>query len=71
MTCKNNGFIHYPIPPHLSKAYSELELEKGSFPIAESIASSELSLPMGPHLSMEQAQFVVSIIQEFFQSIHE
>jgi dTDP-4-amino-4,6-dideoxygalactose transaminase len=65
---KNKGvgtLIHYPVPPHLSKAYAELGLQKGAFPITESIASSELSLPMGPHLSLDEAEYVVGMIQEF------
>ncbi|MBK6364643.1 MAG: DegT/DnrJ/EryC1/StrS family aminotransferase [Saprospiraceae bacterium] len=27
--------IHYPIPPHLQKAYEHLPFGKGAFPIAE------------------------------------
>lgn len=42
--------IHYPIPPHLSKAYA-LELDGTCFPITERLASTVLSLPMGPHLN--------------------
>ena len=57
--------IHYPVPPHLSKAYAELSLPKGAFPITEAIASSELSLPMGPHLSLEEAEYVVNMIREY------
>lgn len=66
---KNKGvgtLIHYPVPPHLSKAYAELGLQKGAFPITEAFASSELSLPMGPHLSMDEAAYVADTIQEYF-----
>ena len=38
--------IHYPIPPHLSKAYEYLGHKKGEFPITEKYASEVLSLPM-------------------------
>jgi len=41
-----NTLIHYPVPPHLSGAYRDLNIPKGAFPIAEQIASSELSLPI-------------------------
>ena len=54
--------IHYPIPPHLQQAYADLELPEGSFPIAERLAKSVLSLPIGPHLSREQAQEVASAL---------
>lgn len=52
--------IHYPIPPHLSGAYRSLGYKKGDFPVAETIADRELSLPMGPHLSREQAMAVAT-----------
>jgi dTDP-4-amino-4,6-dideoxygalactose transaminase len=40
-------------------------MPKGIFPITEGIASSELSLPMGPHLSLEDAKHIADAIQEF------
>jgi dTDP-4-amino-4,6-dideoxygalactose transaminase len=40
--------IHYPIPPHLQKAYGHLGFKKGDFPIAEEIADTCLSLPIWP-----------------------
>lgn len=43
--------IHYPIPPHLQLAYSNLGYKQGDFPISEAIHRSILSLPMGPHLT--------------------
>ena len=42
--------IHYPIPPHLQKAYWDAGYVAGRFPIAESMANRLLSLPMGPQL---------------------
>jgi dTDP-4-amino-4,6-dideoxygalactose transaminase len=38
--------IHYPIPIHLQKAYSELGYNEGSFPVAEKLAKEIFSLPM-------------------------
>jgi dTDP-4-amino-4,6-dideoxygalactose transaminase len=57
--------IHYPVPPHLSKAYSELGLRQGSYPITEKIAETVLSLPMGPHLTKEQTESVIHSIRSF------
>ncbi len=57
--------IHYPVPPHLSKAYAELGLAKGAFPIAEELAATELSLPIGPHLTLNEAEYVVSAIHAY------
>jgi dTDP-4-amino-4,6-dideoxygalactose transaminase len=56
--------IHYPIPPHLQKAYSDLGYEKGAFPIAERIHAEVLSLPMSPHLTSEQANQVLASCRE-------
>jgi dTDP-4-amino-4,6-dideoxygalactose transaminase len=58
--------IHYPIPPHLQTAYSELGLIEGTFPVAEAIHADVLSLPMGPHLSYsDQLQIVTAINDRF------
>lgn len=61
--------IHYPIPPHLSGAYADLEMQKGAFPIAETIASTVLSLPMGPHLSLDDTEYVVNTIREYITRV--
>ncbi|MGB6484631.1 MAG: DegT/DnrJ/EryC1/StrS family aminotransferase [Candidatus Acidiferrales bacterium] len=61
--------IHYPIPPHLSGAYSAtggkpgLPAVAGDFPIAEEIANTELSLPLGPHLQPQQQQTVIQAVR--------
>jgi dTDP-4-amino-4,6-dideoxygalactose transaminase len=43
--------IHYPVPPYRQKAYADLGLPRGSFPIADQLADEVLSLPMGPHFT--------------------
>jgi dTDP-4-amino-4,6-dideoxygalactose transaminase len=55
--------IHYPIPPHLQDAYSGLGLGKGSFPIAEQIHKSVISLPIGPQLSLDHGKIVAYACQ--------
>jgi dTDP-4-amino-4,6-dideoxygalactose transaminase len=57
--------IHYPVPPHLQQAYAELGSAPGSYPLAERQAREVLSLPMGPHLSDEEADYVVSALSSF------
>lgn len=57
--------IHYPIPPHLQAAYADLGYKAGSFPVTEKIANELLSLPIGPHLTQPQAQFVSRKIKQF------
>jgi len=54
-----------PRPPHLSDAYGDLGLKKGAFPFSEEIADTELSLPIGPHMSLEDANYVVELIHPF------
>lgn len=55
--------IHYPIPPHLQGAYSELGYDAGSFSIAEQIHREVLSLPMGPHLDGEISSVVIAALK--------
>jgi dTDP-4-amino-4,6-dideoxygalactose transaminase len=59
--------IHYPIPPHLSGAYSAAGYRIGDFPTTEQIARSILSLPIGPHLKDSQAEHTVAVISKFSQ----
>lgn len=54
--------IHYPIPPHLQQAYSQLGYVKGRFPIAERLASQVLSLPMGPQLEERSIEEVIAAL---------
>jgi len=60
--------IHYPIPPHLSGAYAEDFREK-VFPLSEALAKTVLSLPMGPHLTCDQQETVISAVLK--QSVQE
>jgi len=57
--------IHYPVPPHLSEAYQELGYRTGDFPITEEMANTFLSIPMGPYLSMDDADYVIEKIKKF------
>jgi dTDP-4-amino-4,6-dideoxygalactose transaminase len=56
--------IHYPVPPHLSGAYADRKWKRGNFPIAEDLADSVLSLPMGPHLSSSEADLVIDSVRK-------
>ena len=57
--------IHYPIPPHLSEAYSYLGVKKGTLPITERLANTVLSIPMYNGLSYEEQSYVIKAINEF------
>jgi dTDP-4-amino-4,6-dideoxygalactose transaminase len=69
LSSQNIGtMIHYPLPPHLQSAYSELGFRQGDFPIAEEIAETCLSLPMGPHLTIDDITCVAEKIKNFFKN---
>ena len=55
--------IHYPIAPHKQECYKEWN--DLSLPITEYIADHELSLPIGPAISIEDVKVVVSLINKF------
>jgi dTDP-4-amino-4,6-dideoxygalactose transaminase len=57
--------IHYPVPPHLQKAYAELGYERGRFPISEKLADEVLSLPISAHLAAEETSYVVQQLSTF------
>lgn len=57
--------IHYPIPPHLSKAYEYLGLKKGDLPITEKYANEVLSLPMYNGMTYEEQTIVINAINDF------
>ena len=56
---------HYPIPMHLQEAYKNLELPKGSFPIAEEISETVLSIPMYYGMTDEECDYVIEALNQF------
>jgi dTDP-4-amino-4,6-dideoxygalactose transaminase len=56
--------IHYVMPVHLLEAYKGLGLGRGSFPAAEEAAEEIVSLPMFPHITAEQQQYVAQCLEE-------
>lgn len=50
--------IHYPVPIHLQRAYRDLDLREGAYPVAEAAASEVLSLPMFPQLAEDEIEYV-------------
>jgi dTDP-4-amino-4,6-dideoxygalactose transaminase len=66
--------IHYPVPPHLSGAYAGLRPPTSgarapivggqwSLPIAEQLANTVLSLPIGPHNQEERVRRIAETIR--------
>ena len=55
--------IHYPIPPHHQKCYKEWS--GVVLPVTERIHDTELSLPIGPELTLEEARRVTEAVNSF------
>jgi len=60
--------VHYPVPVHLQKAYSNTGIENSGLKVSERVAPELLSLPMFPELREEQQIRVRDKIQEFYLS---
>ncbi|WP_018477159.1 DegT/DnrJ/EryC1/StrS family aminotransferase [Pontibacter roseus] len=60
--------VHYPVPVHLQEAYTFLGHQRGSFPIAEELAATSLSLPLFPGMTETEQQAVITSIQTFFRT---
>lgn len=63
---KKNGvqtLIHYPVPPHRQECYKDWA--PLSLPVTESIHDRELSLPVSPVMTAEEARRVVDLINSF------
>lgn len=56
--------LHYPIPLHLQKAYLDMGWQRGDFPESEAAAASILSLPIFPHITEEQVDYVCQCLKE-------
>ena len=57
--------IHYPIPPHLSEAYSYLGHKRGAFPITEQYADTVLSIPLYNGMTEDELDCVIEALNEF------
>ncbi len=59
--------VHYPVPIHLQNAARNLGYKRGDFPVCERQADEILTLPAHQHISEEQIDYTISIIQEFYR----
>ena len=55
--------IHYPIAPHQQECYGRYA--HLSLPITEQLHRTELSLPIGPMVTLDEVQMVVDAINDF------
>lgn len=55
--------IHYPVPPHKQKAFSEWN--SWSFPITEQMHQEVLSLPISPVMTNDQVDLVIQSLNRY------
>ncbi len=60
--------VHYPVPIHLQKPYSELGYKKGDFPMCEDQAERILSLPIHQYLTEPQISYTANLIRKFYNA---
>lgn len=58
---------HYPIAPHKQECYvkEEWNIPQLSLPITEKIANEELSIPIGPSISLSEVKTIIALINDF------
>jgi dTDP-4-amino-4,6-dideoxygalactose transaminase len=55
--------IHYPIPIHKQKAYSELS--DYSLPVTEELSKTVLSLPIYPYIGEEKLSYIIDVLNRY------
>ena len=57
--------IHYPVPPHLSQAYSGEVWTQDLFPITEEFAEQILSIPLFNGMTYDEVSYIIQAINRF------
>ena len=60
--------VHYPLPLHMQKVFSHLEIPEGAFPEAERAAREVLSLPMHPFITADEQERIVEALADALKS---
>ena len=63
--------IHYPIPVHLQRGFSNLGFEEGDLPQTERVCREVLSLPMYPELPSETVMQIADSVRQFCRQVVE
>ena len=61
--------IHYPDPVHLTEAFAGLGQGRGRFPVAEQAAGEILSIPLYPHIGIDDQRFVADQLRAAVSSV--
>lgn len=59
--------VYYPVPLHRQEVYRDLGYEEGSLPVSEKASLGTLALPLYPEMTDEDQDYVVSVIEDFFE----
>jgi len=60
--------IHYPVPPYASAAYGDENHCAASYPVAERLSRTVLSLPIGPHMPEKDIGTVITAVKKECQN---
>lgn len=61
--------VYYGIPMHLQPVFAHLGYREGDLPVAEECARTALALPMHPHLTAEEAAYVVDAVAQAREAV--
>lgn len=56
---------YYPCPLHLQQALSHLGYKRGDLKVTELVCSRSFSLPMSPHLTKEQQDYIIDKLRRY------
>jgi len=59
--------VYYPLGLHLQPCFAYLGYRSGALPATEAATGSVLSLPVYPELSIQQQDYVIDAVRQFFQ----
>ena len=61
------SMVYYPISLHEQVAYQGYGYKKGDFPVAESLCTKVLSLPVHTEMKVEDQEYIIETIKSFFK----
>lgn len=59
------SMIYYPVPLHLQNAYKMPGFDKGSFPVAEELSRTVISLPIHTEMEAEELEYICQTLNRF------
>ncbi|MDQ6418336.1 DegT/DnrJ/EryC1/StrS family aminotransferase [Paenibacillus sp. LHD-117] len=58
---------YYPCPLHLQKALAGLGYKQGDLPVTETACAHSFALPLSPHLTKEQQDYIIGKVMDYTQ----